>query len=89
MQIICLNRPLSLLFQLVHHHILQFCLSGLFDNSRSEDVIFGLLDCMSRLCSERVDVDKVDEEIQVLIESITKFEEEFKLLMVSVFGYNP
>ena len=66
----------------MHHHILPFCLSGLFDDPETETVLFDLLDCISTLCSDSVDSAKCDTEIEQMLQAMVKFEQSFKLLMV-------
>ena len=72
---------------MVHHRILQFCLQGLF-TKEAESALFGLLDCISKLCTETVDVFDWEQTVTLMKEAVINFEKQFPQLMVCVFANN-
>lgn len=66
---------------MVHQRILQFALQGLFD-SHTEEVLFSLLDSISKLCTESVDTESWDAVIMQMQLALVNFEKAFPQLMV-------
>jgi len=66
---------------MVHHRVLQFCLQGFLDVD-AELALFTLLNCMSKLCSEFVDVAQAEETVAEVKTAVVNFENMFPQLMV-------
>ena len=69
--------------QLVHHRIIQYCLTGLLDPP-TEIALMDFLDCLTQLCTERVDLTKWNSYVEEINEALVVFERHFPMLMVTI-----
>lgn len=70
----------------MQHRILQYALRSLFADKSTEDVLLDMLDAISTLCCEQVDVDAWDEQIEGMEHIMIRFESAFPELMVSLLS---
>lgn len=71
----------------MHHRILQFALHKLFSDDRVDRAVLDLLDSISELCAESIDVTQWDEVIERLLHAVIEFETLFPKLMVKYCKY--
>ena len=68
---------------MVQHRTIQYSVTGLINDADSKALLINMLDAVSALCIEEVDLTSWDETIAHMEQTLIQFERSFPELMVS------